>query len=107
MKRFVHMINYEGGEMVALQSLDPEKFYIPQDSYVLHEDARAVIDGLQALLNQRDAEIDLLKAESALFENAAHELREGLKDVLGWIESSQSTSALRGVVERAIKAADQ
>lgn len=29
--------------------------------WVRYEDARAVIDGLQALLNERDAEIDMLK----------------------------------------------
>ncbi len=40
-------------------------FEDPAGGWVEYDDARAVIDGLQALLNERDAELDNFKAYSA------------------------------------------
>lgn len=45
--------------------------------WVRYDDARAVIDGLQALLNERDAEIDRLAASLTEWQAAARE-REAL-----------------------------
>lgn len=47
MKRFI----VHAGRVPALESH-------PEGGFVYYADARAVIDGLQALLNERDAELD-------------------------------------------------
>lgn len=45
-----------------------------------------------------------LQKDCDSFEDQAFTLREGLKGVLGWIECSQSTSALRSIVEKSLSA---
>lgn len=58
---------------------------------------QGIEDKLRAQLAERDAECEAFEEEASI-------LRDGLKDVLGWIECSQSTSALRAVVEKALSA---
>lgn len=68
------------------------------------ERLETLVGEIQALRLESEAQLAERDAECEAFEEEASILRDGLKDVLGWIECSQSTSALRAVVEKALSA---